>query len=145
MTGRGQFVVGLVVLTCAGCSSEPYSVALVSGRLTLNGSPLPNATVTFQPIGSLQKDPGPGSTGRTDADGRYALRIVAVGGGRQGAVVGPHRVTITTQSGASSQPTPDDQAPPPEILPTKYHSESKMRFEVPPEGTDRADFALTKP
>ena len=143
---RWQLTAVLGVVAVAGCSKEPYSLASVSGKVTLNGRPLPNATVTFQPIGSLKQDPGPGSTGRTDADGRYTLLTVAVGSRRRGAVVGWHHVSITTQSGAKPQASSDDrQRPPPEILPDRYNARTDLKFEVPPKGTEQADFELTSP
>jgi hypothetical protein len=144
-TMRWQYGLGLLVLAGLGCSKEPYALAPVSGQVTLNGQALPNATVTFQPIGSKNQDPGPGSTGRTDAEGRYTLQVVAVGSKRQGAVVGLHRVSITTQSGANPQAIREDKPPPPEILPPRYNSKTELTHEVPPEGTDQADFPLLKP
>jgi hypothetical protein len=141
---RWQWIVSLGMLAAVGCSKEGYTLASVSGTVTLNGNPLPNAIVTFQPIGSLSHDPGPGSTGRTDAEGRYTLRVVAVGHRRNGAVVGWHHVSITTQSRANPQASSDDRTPPPpEILPANYNANSDLKYEVPPGGTDHADFPLT--
>jgi hypothetical protein len=57
--------------------------------------------------------------------------------------VGLHRVSITTQSGANPQATAEDRPPPPEILPPCYNSKTELKYEVPPEGTDKADFPLT--
>src|SRR5262249_48651873 len=80
-------------LLLTGCVGG-YSVAPVSGRVTLTGTPLADAAVLFQPVSSDgNENPGPGSTGVTDADGRYTLTLV--GKDIKGAVVGKHKVRIT--------------------------------------------------
>ena len=65
------------LLLLVGCGQEPHAIAPVSGRVTLNGKPLPNAGVTFSPMPAGAKvDAGPGSAGVTDADGHYTLKLV---------------------------------------------------------------------
>jgi hypothetical protein len=138
---RARWVAGFVLLAAAGCG---HRVAPVSGRVTLDGLPLANAFVTFQPIAQGKDiNPGPGSAGKTDADGKYTLKVV--GSNSRGALVGPHRVTIVAYAGELPKST-DDFNPnlPPQILPAEYNSASKLRFEVPARGTDQADFELTK-
>src|SRR5437868_3725711 len=83
----------LLLPLLTGCSGEPYQVASVSGRVTLNGKPLDHAGVNFSPLatkGSLA--PGPGSYAVTDPDGRYTLKLV--GPDTKGAVIGKHKVSI---------------------------------------------------
>src|SRR5436309_1021087 len=98
----------LPLLLLVGCSSEPYKVARVSGRVTLNGEPLANAAVVFQPVATGGDiNPGPGSGGFTGSDGRYTLALT--GKKTKGAVVGKHKVRITlVQEGDSA----DDQPKP---------------------------------
>ena len=74
----------------AGCDSQ--LVVPVSGRVTLNGVPVENAIVLFQPFDEVRPNPGTGSTGRTDADGRFTLRQIQPD--RPGARPGRHWVTI---------------------------------------------------
>jgi len=121
-----------------GCGGP--NVAPVSGRVTLNGQPLAGAHVTFQPV-----SPGPnirpevaGSAGRTDAAGRYTLRLVEPD--RPGALVGEHRVAISTAAGPDS----DGVAPKGERVPKAWRDGSK-RFEVPAGGTSAANFELKSP
>src|SRR6516162_11327434 len=86
-----RWLVGLVLLSALGCSSQRF--APVSGRVTLNGAPLANALVSFNPIpkeGSAEA--GPGSVGTTNDHGEYTLRV---GPDQPGALVGKHRVAIT--------------------------------------------------
>ncbi|HZT79944.1 MAG TPA: carboxypeptidase-like regulatory domain-containing protein [Gemmataceae bacterium] len=131
----------LPLLLLAGCDTGPYKIAPVSGRVTLNGKPLANVAVTFQPIapeGSI--DAGPGSSGVTDADGRYTLTLI--GKDRKGAVVGKHKVRITYVPDAGAE---DDAPRRFKQLPAKYNSRTTLECEVPPGGKKDADFALASP
>src|SRR5881409_1494611 len=77
----------------AGCGEAKY--VKVSGVVTLDGQPYKNAVVSFQPISSEgNPNPGRGSTGLTDENGRYTL---VTDDGHTGAVVGKHRVRIQTK------------------------------------------------
>jgi hypothetical protein len=128
-----------VALVAAGCGSD--NVAPVSGRVTLDGQPAAYTRVTFQPIGSADnQNPGPGSYGITDADGRY--RLTVVGSGRSGAVVGRHRVSIKSSSGPNEE-FPDAPPKPNKAVPKRYNKESTMEVEVPTGGTTAANFDLT--
>jgi hypothetical protein len=125
----------LLSLALAGCGGP--DVAPVSGRITLNGQPLAGAHVTFQPV-----SPGPnvrpevaGSVGRTDAAGQYSLRLVEPD--RAGALVGEHRVTISTAEATDS----DGAVPKGERVPKSWRDGSQ-RFTVPAGGTSAANFEL---
>src|SRR5262245_44737795 len=89
-------IIGLLLLT-AGCGSS--SMAPVSGRVTWKGQPVANAIVTFEPI-SDEENPGPGSFGRTNANGEFTL--VPNNGPGQGALVGRHKVRIVAYEGDDS-------------------------------------------
>ncbi len=139
-------VLGALAVLFAGCSKEPYETAPVSGRITLNGKPVANVAITFQPVapeGNI--NPGPGSHGRTDADGRYTLKLI--GKETSGAVVGKHKVRI--QNFNTEDTDPGDDRPkvfkPPVPIPAKYNTLEGMDFVVPAGGTSTADFALTGP
>ncbi len=138
---RSIMVASLLPLLLTGCSSESTKFARVSGRVTVNGQPLANASVVFSPIGGKDKiNPGPGSGARTDADGRYTLTVV--GKDTKGAVVGKHRVSITRIFDADSA---DDSRKHAKQLPPKYHDKtSELEFDVLASGTDTADFELTE-
>src|SRR4051812_43631275 len=58
----------LLVMSFAGCGKTDAELAPVTGRITLDGRPLANADIVFQPEGSK-----PPSAGRADANGRYEL------------------------------------------------------------------------
>jgi hypothetical protein len=135
---RGLFG-AVVVLGIGGCGSD--NVALVSGRVTLDGEPAANVRVTFQPLGSPDNPhPGPGSYRVTDADGRYALTVV--GTHRAGAIVGKHRVSIQSSHGPTEE-LPGAPPKPAKPVPKQYNKESTLEYDVPNGGTTTADFPLT--
>src|SRR4051812_48296339 len=100
MRGRGFILAALLLLATLGCAGGPKVVS-VSGRVTLDSKPLAGAHVNFQPVGDLNSPPGSGSYGKTDADGRYTLRLIQPD--RPGAVVGKHKVSISKRGGEASQ------------------------------------------
>jgi hypothetical protein len=133
---RLVLVASLSVLA-AGCGGEPYQVAPVSGQVTLKGQPLPKATVVFQPVAEGNPNPGIGSSGITDEQGRYTLKIV--GQDKKGAVVGKHKVLITR---FHEQDPNDDRPRYPRNPPPQRNREAPREFTVPPDGTDQANFEL---
>ncbi len=96
----GSLLMGVLGTTMlvTGCGGGRFATAPVSGQVTVDGEPVANVLVTFTPIGSAA-ELGPGSTGRTDASGRYTLELV--GGDRAGAQPGRHRVTLAIRDEAS--------------------------------------------
>ena len=67
----------------AGCSSNS-DYAVVSGVVTLDGTPLAGAGINFKPkVGAIASDV-------TDAEGRYRLTTGSI----DGALLGDHRVTV---------------------------------------------------
>src|SRR5262245_25108766 len=98
---RAIVLLGCVAVALSGCGR--WGAAPVSGKVTLNGKPLANAKVTFQPIGTGGKEAGPASVGETNAAGEYTLTMIRKGGA--GAVVGKHRVTITALQGPAPDPS----------------------------------------
>ena len=92
----------LLVLTACGCGGDEYPLARVSGTVTLDGAPVADARVGFEPVRQGDGlDAGPGSYGKTDQQGRFWLKTLH---GQQGAVVGPHVVRITTIQAKDSGP-----------------------------------------
>jgi hypothetical protein len=134
---RASFSLLLLLFALAGCR-DSARIAHVSGRVMLNGKPLANAAVMFQPIGSDNNtNPGPGSAGTTDADGRYTLHMV--GKNTRGAVVDKHQVRIAMMEKGDSS---DDSPKPPNPLQARFYRNSPLECDVPEGGTDTADFNL---
>ena len=79
-----------------------------------------------------------GAYGKTDSQGRYSLKTVI--GDKSGTAPGKYKVTISLSRATPNNP----DGPEKELIPTKYNAKSDLTFDVPPGGTDRADFTLTK-
>src|SRR6516165_6575723 len=93
---RGPLLALPLLVLALGCGGRPRT-APVSGVVRMDDKPLAGAHVNFQPIASRDRDPGPGSYGKTDGQGRYTLRLVDPD--QPGAVVGEHRVSISLRGG----------------------------------------------
>jgi hypothetical protein len=125
----------VLAVGCAGSESGKY--APVSGQVILNGSPLADATVSFQPDSTI----GRGSSGKTDAQGKYSLMVL--GTGEKGALVGKHKVVITAPEGPPPDPQDDNPKPRQDRVPRQYNADSTLTFDVPAGGTNEANFSLS--
>lgn len=119
----------------SGCGGgDQVTLVPVHGTVTLDGQPLPDATVTFTPL------TGRASFGVTDAQGRYQLKYTA---DRPGAVASSHKVTISTfleRDTDSSDPV--KQAGRLETVPEIYNKKTTLQMEVSPADRDPMDFRL---
>lgn len=122
----------LTAMFVLGCGGGRSDLGRVAGVVTLDGQPLPNATLMFQPDSA-----GPASYGMTDAQGKYTMMYDQ---STQGAVIGTHTVRITTFQEGDKEADPPI-APSAEILATRFNRESELRQEVQP-GNNSIDFAL---
>jgi hypothetical protein len=122
-------VLGCMLLAWSawGCSrGDGPELAVVRGIVSLDGEPITNASVTFW-LGT-----GRPSVGVTDASGRYELRFTV---NQTGALIGEHRVYISTAT-----PQQDDTTPT-ERIPAKFNVKSTLVREVKP-GKNIIDFDL---
>jgi hypothetical protein len=88
---RIRYFSGLVLIVLiAGCGKSGPEIAPVSGRITVDGQPMGNVDIVFQPEDSRSP-----SFGRTDKDGHYTL---GYNKNVQGALVGWHGVGISVSS-----------------------------------------------
>jgi hypothetical protein len=127
-------------LTGVGCNPAGQHLAPVSGVVTLDGRPLANGSVSFQPVAPQGSTiAGKGSAAYCDGQGRFQLETID---GDPGAVVGEHRVRIYGPRSRvdSADDTGGGSA---EIVPPKYNFETTLTFTVPAEGSQNANFALT--
>lgn len=147
---RTCLLIGALVV-CCGCG-DGANVVPVSGVLKAGGKPLANVSITTQPIGKGTKEPGSGSFGKTDAEGKFELELVKPV--RKGAIVGEHRIILsppTSGPGAaetkqtaegsvkvfSDAPVAKQQTAAGQGWPARY-TDGSITFEVPPGGTDQA-------
>ena len=128
-------------LLCAalltGCGDSRSGV---SGKVTLNGKPLTNATIQFFPEGS-QSPAG----GAVVTDGRYELPP------KPGLPPGKYRVSISSPSGGvdegSFTAAPGAKGKGPvgtgvkDLVPAKYNTDTELRAEVT-SGSNTFDFDL---
>lgn len=127
--------------TMLGCGAGIDAVP-VSGVVTVDGKPVENVAVSFTPIQG-QSSPGPGSSGVTDAQGRFVLQTI---GDKpvHGAVTGKHHVTLfvsTPPGGADSsyEEQVKRAAEANQVLPPSAR-DSTLTFDVPAGGTSEANF-----
>ncbi|MCC9606601.1 Ig-like domain-containing protein [Blastopirellula sp. JC732] len=117
-----------MILGCGGVSGP--QLGTVSGTVTLNGKPLPDATVNF-----YHENDRP-AHGKTDANGRYELQFTNT---RMGAIVGENvvRITAATVEGEGVKPKK-------EILPAMYNTDSELRYDVKAGSNADANFDLKR-
>ncbi len=169
-----DFIRGLVLAfaglgAMTGCGSNPFVLAPVSGRVTVDGQPVAGLRIAFEPVGSAERRaPGPEAIGVTDEDGWFTLKTLSESP-RRGAVVGKCRVRIWTLPSNQKDRLTDVQAPgfdpvkevkdlreqlrsqarkkaanrPTGSLPLRYNDNTELSFDVPPNGTDKADFSIS--
>jgi hypothetical protein len=147
-TSLHQLVLAALLCLLAGCGGRDYETVPVSGSVTLDGKPLPNIGVMFVPLAQNADNPnvGPGSLGRTDEEGRFTLQTAR---GEKGAVPTEHVVRLSIADAA--EPNEADFTPEGDLgrkpnrpvvkLPASA-GDGSLRFKVPSEGTDQANFDL---
>lgn len=116
----------------SGCFSNSGPVlADVTGNVTFNGKPLPDAMVSFYPNTGERS-----AHGMTDAAGNYRLQFTGM---KEGALVGEHQVKIEVGIPAGEGPAiPASKLP---KLPAKYNQETELTAEVN-RGSNTIDFDL---
>ncbi len=80
----------VVLLSGCGGPSDAPSLAVVGGKVMVDGKPQAGLTVEFHPDNTAGTT-GPMSTGVTGADGSFILSTAT---GRAGAVIGSHKVLV---------------------------------------------------
>ena len=138
MTRHG-FTIQLVLVWAvagfvAGCGGGGSDIDLeaVSGTITLDGNPLPDASVVFTPTGG-----GRPALGVTDEDGDYTLEYST---SNSGTPPGEYVVSIRTYKAPTEDPDTGEMSEAvPETVPDAYHTPSTLTAKVP---SDSYDFAL---
>ena len=124
------------ISSCCGRAAPEHltNIGPVTGRVTLDGQPLSDATVIFDP----REEGGETAVGTTDADGTYELTTIVVGHGpQQGAVPGNYHVIITKIVMPDGSPIPRDMS--------DADAEAEgARQVVPPRYSDSANVTLVR-
>lgn len=85
-----RFLVAGCILAMVGCG-ESLSTVPVTGKVTLDGDPIPAATITFKPV---EGGTGMPAVGTTDDNGVYKLRDMRSDKAGSGAVPGEYKVGV---------------------------------------------------
>ncbi len=112
-----------------GCSSG--AAASVSGKVTLDGAPLDDATITFVPATGGQQQ----AAWTTVTSGQYTIAA------KDGLGTGQFRVEIRALRAGSEKTIDPTLISAKEIVPAKYNSKSELKVEIKP-GKNTADFDL---
>jgi len=114
----------VILVVPAGCGRQnDMNLHPVTGIVKLDGKPLPNAFIRFEP---MSPELGSHSVAVTDKSGRFQMKYTR---SLAGAVTGKHQVRISTgNQGAVNEA--GDPFPIPELLPAIYHSKSTLEYDV---------------
>jgi len=100
-------LIPLLLLLVCGCPPSGPKLSEATGKVTLNGEPLPDVRVQF-----VKTDSGALSFAETDAEGKFTLRHTH---GKPGAEPGTYRVTVfrkgkmvPAQAGQEDTTMPDE-------------------------------------
>lgn len=113
--------IGIVISMTACGGSDAPTLGQVTGKITFDGAPLPDASVTFMP------EKVRASSATTDSDGNYELIYIR---DETGAAIGKHKVVVSKLK---------DEI---ETIPKKYSSESELTADVKA-GANEFNFDLT--
>jgi hypothetical protein len=125
----------MMLLAClaslAGCARS--TEAAISGKVTLDGTPLDDATITFVPGAGGQRQ----AAWATISGGRYAIPA------SNGLGTGKFRVEIRALRAVGEKTHQNDPTlvPAREAVPSRYNSQSELIVDIK-SGENAADFAL---
>ncbi|MCC9609263.1 carboxypeptidase regulatory-like domain-containing protein [Blastopirellula sp. JC732] len=126
----GVVLLSVSLIALSGCGQGGPALGQVTGTITQDGRPLPDAFVSFYPAAG-----GRSSHGMTDQSGKYLLRFTGM---KDGALVGAHTVKIETGVQLSESETGPKPKKVPQ-LPARYNAESELTAEVE-RGNNTFDF-----
>ncbi len=142
------------VFGCGGGEAPP-KLASVKGKITINGLPAPDLSVTFE----SQVAGGGRSGGVTNALGEYELSFAgSTTPSPKGAAIGAHLVRVNSAvaatgtlaaGGAGGSPTDlgptDDSAVPGVVIPEKYNASTELKANVVAGDNPAINFDLKVP
>ncbi len=128
------FLVVELLLSGCGGSTDTLARLPISGKVTLEGQPLDQGIISFDPIGKGT------SAGASISKGEYSIPTAS------GLPAGNYIVRISSPIGGA--PTPEfpgasDQVAK-ERIPEEFNAQSKNKVEVTAKGKNTFDFAIPK-
>jgi len=134
--GKAAFFVCLAL--CVGCGSDDgLNRKALSGKVSVDGAPVPNGSVGFEPLVA-----GGVGSGAVITDGVYKIAA------KDGLPPGKYRVRITGNDGkqflVSPGKMPGDEEIPKikQLVPPKWNADGKHDIEVKNEGPFEFDFDI---
>ncbi len=121
-------VMVLAIFALIGCSQTES----VTGTVTLDGEPLPEAEVEFSPV-----EGGRPAMGVTGPDGNFELQYLR---DASGAMAGKYNVRISTATTRTDKDGNDVEVP--EKVPARYQKDGALVKEVVP-GSNHFEFKLS--
>lgn len=119
---------------CGGAPDDQPDLSKVTGRVTLDGKPVPQASVSFQPVSGKR-----GASGSTDADGNFVLSYSK----STGCPLGEHVVEISTRREIQDE-YGGVMGMEPETIPEKYRGNETVLTATVREGEENHfNFDLT--
>lgn len=121
--------VGCLALTIAGCGDDKPATYPVTGKVTLNGKPVADATITF-----VGEPPENSAATRTKSDGTYEIATYEAG---DGALPGEYKVMVTKiNKGDEVSPydAPPEDAEAVEQTPEAISEAYSKAYSGPPKG-----------
>ena len=124
----------LAALLSTGCgTNDPLNRQAVSGTVTLDGTPLEQGVITFQPEAQAVT-----SGGAAIAAGKYAIpRDQGLVEGKYKVLIRASKSTVSLQGGAPGEPVVA-----PELIPEEYNSKSDKVVDVTAKGPNTFDFDI---
>jgi len=132
-------VAGLMAIGCSGEVGDDKPREPVSGKVTLDGQPLPEGVILFAPAGS--DSAGASATGKI-TNGEFSIPRV------EGPVPGSYKVSISHTDQPEGRVKIElkkkgkTTAKTKELIPARYNSQTKLTVEIPKGGKSELDFSL---
>lgn len=148
------FSLAITLATVVGCDSGGPEVNYVRGTVTLDGAPLPGATVNFSPVAAGS---GQAAVGVTDENGVYELTDMQSDEYGSGAATGQYQVAIVKNASDATEnypepgdpgyfdvPDANDISSPKSEVPAKYSKAgtSGLKATVKAGTNENVDFAI---
>jgi hypothetical protein len=126
----------LVLVGCSG--DDPLGRLKISGKVTLDGTPLDSGTIHFEPLDAAGGSGAGGhGGGGVITDGKYELPA------KHGLPEGNYRVSISAPEASDQEPVMGRELPPPaERIPERYNIQSQLTARVTSDGPNTFDFQL---
>ncbi len=128
----GMLFAGIGLVLFAGCQGEGNKLGrkAISGNVTLDGKPLAEGAIRFEPMKNLSGSAASTTSGGMIKDGQYSLST------EQGLPDGMYAVSITASAPQSTVAPGEDamklasQPPPESLIPARYNSNTELTVEV---------------